>query len=381
MKVVILSWRDLANPLAGGAEVMFDRVMRELAERGIDVTLLCGGPAATRDYKVVAAGGTYSQYLVIPFVCATRFRDADIVIDTENGFPYFSPVWRRRPSLCVVHHIHTDQWETRFPRPVAAICRSIELRLMPRIYRNKSFVAISQSTAASLREIGIDDKRICVIEPGVDLPTGPPPKKAAEPLYLSLNRLVPHKRVDLLLRAWELVSERVAGRLVIAGDGPELNNLRDLASRIPRTEVVGRVTEEEKSRLMGEAWLLVTSSNHEGWGMSVLEAAALGTPTLAVDAPGIRDAIEDGITGTLVRAERHLLESALADAWVDLASDSSTRTKMGAAARERSARFSWQYVAEQWVEVLEGILRETSTGSPRRRRRLKRVDPSQTEVA
>ena len=339
MKLVFLTWRDLANPSAGGAEVMFDRVLKELLDRGHDVTLVCGGPASKREYRVIAAGGTYSQYLLVPFVCFTRFGGVDVVIDSENGFPYFSPLWRRRPSICVVHHVHADQWKMRFSKVVAAVCRNIETRIMPKVYRNTIFVAISQSTAADLEEIGVDPANIRVIEPGIDLSVECAPTKSVDPLYLSLNRLVPHKRIDLLLKAWELASERIPGRLVVAGDGPELANLSQMASRIPRTQVVGRVTEEEKIQLLGESWMLVTVSHHEGWGLSVLEAAALGTPTLATDAPGLRDAVEDGITGTLVYAEDNQLVTALAKAWVDLASNEDAGQRMGTAARERSAQF------------------------------------------
>jgi glycosyltransferase involved in cell wall biosynthesis/SAM-dependent methyltransferase len=369
MNVTVLTWRDLANASAGGAEVMFDRILKELAMRDNDVTLVCGGPIAQRDYRVVAAGGTYSQYVLIPLLCATRFRNTDVVIDTENGFPYFSPLWRRGPSVCAVHHIHSDQWTTRFPRPVAAVCRMIELRVMPKVYRKTTFIAISQSTASALEAIGIDRERIRVIEPGIDLADGPPPAKSPVPVYVSLNRLVPYKRIDLLLRAWELASEEIPGRLVVAGDGPELTTLRAVASGISRTEFVGRIAEAEKTRLLGESWMLVIASHHEGWGLAVLEAATLGTPTLAIDVPGIRDSVEDGITGTLVKAPDDELVAAFAKAWVELASDPEALKRMGVAACERSAIFNWDSVVDKWVQVLEEVnkgrrVRSTSDAVP-----------------
>lgn len=376
MKVAALTWRDLANPSAGGAEVMFDRILKELTVRHNDATLICGGPAAKRgDYPIVVAGGTYSQYLLIPLVCATRFRGVDVVIDTENGFPYFSPLWRRRPSICAIHHLHADQWETKFPKPIAVLCRMIELRIMPRVYRNKIFVAISQSTAEGLEAIGVDSDRIRVIEPGVDVSEGPAPTKSPDPLYVSLNRLVPHKRVDLLLRAWQQASQDIPGRLVVAGDGPEGPRIREIASGIPRTSVVGRISETEKLRLLGESWMLVNASHHEGWGLAVLEAATLGTPTLAIDAPGIRDAVEDGVTGVLVQASDDEIIAALAKAWVELASDPESLKRMGLAARERSAKFQWDFVVDEWIAVLEEVARPTSSRPTRRWRRRRGFPP------
>ncbi len=369
MRLVALNWRELANPAAGGAEVLIDRLLTGFSERGHDVTLVCGGPGSERRYKVVKAGGTYSQYLLAPVICVVSLRDVDVLIDAENGVPFFSPLWRRGPSICLVNHVHTDQWETRFPKPLAAIFRTVESRIMPVVYRNRDFVAISQSTAHYLEEIGIDSSRIHIIEPGIDVPVDGDWPKLEEPQFLSLSRMVPHKRIDLLLRAWEIASAKIPGRLILAGDGPELTRVRRLASVIPRVEVVGRVTDEEKTRLLGESWALISASHHEGWGLSVLEAAAMGTTTLAVDAPGIRDAIVDGVTGILVRTDNEELDLALADSWVTLANDKALLERLGTAARKRSAEFGWQRTIDAWLDLIaevaesgEGPQRPVNTG-------------------
>jgi glycosyltransferase involved in cell wall biosynthesis/SAM-dependent methyltransferase len=351
---------------------MFDRILDELQRRGHDVTLICGRPTAVRDYPVVPAGGTYSQYLLIPLTCLRKFRDADVVIDSENGLPYFSPLWWRGPSVCVVHHIHADQWETRFPRPIAALCRAIEVRVMPLIYRNKLFVAISRSTAEGLQSIGVDRERIRIIEPGTETRSMDPSEKSVEPLFLSLNRLVPHKRIELLIRSWGIVSGQVPGRLIVAGDGPELQSLRDLASTVPRVEVRGRINEQEKDELLAKSWLVVSASHHEGWGISLLEAATHGTPTLAVDTSGIRDAVEHGVTGVLVEAREDLLIERLAQAWIELAEDRETRLKMGAAAFERSNLFKWPQVIDKWVEVFDEVRRDHESNDRTRIHRIRR---------
>jgi glycosyltransferase involved in cell wall biosynthesis len=354
MKLVFLAWRDLENPAAGGAEILLDRIMTGLVERGHDVTLLCGGPAGDRPYRVVVAGGAYSQYVLIPLRCATQFRRADVVIDTENGFPYFSPLWRRRPLICAVHHIHTDQWETRFPKVIAEVCKKIETAVMPRVYRHETFVAISRSTANSLEAIGVKRNHVRIIEPGVDNPNGPAQERSKEPVYLSLNRLVPHKRIDLILQAWEIAAKEIPGRLVVAGDGPELDRLRRIADGVPRTNVVGRISEEEKFRLLAQASLLVSASQHEGWGIVILEAATRGTPTLAIDAAGVRDAVLDGVTGILIPSEGHRAVG-LAKAWVNAANDPEMLRRMGSAAQHRVSEFNWSSVIDQWIDLLEEV--------------------------
>ncbi len=275
------------------------------------------------------------------------------MIDVENGLPYFSPLWRRRPSVCLVHHVHTDQWHLQFPGPAAAVGRALETHVMPAVYRKRIFVAVSDSTARALRHIGVAEDRIRVVESGVDVPNEALPPKAAVPLYLSLSRLVPHKRLELILQAWELAGQKIEGTLVIAGDGPGLTALRRQASTIPRAHVVGRIDEKEKRRLLSESWYFVSAAHHEGWGMSAMEAAAHGTPALAVDAPGICDAVVDGTTGVLVRASESDLPRVLAQKWVEVALDDERRAHMGAAAHVWPARFTWDRTTDRWLEVLE----------------------------
>lgn len=366
MKIVALSWRDLAHPSAGGAERLVDRLLSELAGRGHEVALVCGAPVGPRAYPVVAAGGTYTQYLRAPFTCLRHFRDADVVIDTENGLPFFSPLWRHGPSVCLVHHVHTDQWGTRFPAPAARLARWAEGTVMPAVYRRRLFVAVSASTAKDLEHIGVEPARIRVVEPGVDLVASLPDKSTA-PLFVALARLVPHKRVDLLLEAWRSVASRTGGRFVIIGSGPELAGLRRLAADIPGAELGGWLEEQDKVRLLGQAWCLVHGAHHEGWGMAIMEAGALGTPTLALAAPGVRDSVVDGTTGVVVDAPYDRTVDALADAWVALAADAPRRARLGAAARARTTHYGWDRMVDSWESVLEEAARPS-----KRRRRLRR---------
>jgi glycosyltransferase involved in cell wall biosynthesis len=362
LRIVTVSWRDLANPSAGGAEVLINHLLEGLQARGHQVTLVCGGPVSEHPYEVVDAGGTYSQYLRAPAICTRRFRDADVLIDVQNGLPYFSPLWRRRPSICLVHHVHTDQWDTRFPTPVAAVLRGVERRVMPAVYRHRRYVAISPSTAASLAAIGVRPESITVIESGVDPPPGPASARSAEPLFLSLNRLVPHKRIDVLLEAWRLAQDRIPGRLVVAGDGPLLDDLRQQATTIPRVEVLGRVSEVRKEELLAQAWAVLSAAHHEGWGMSVLEGAVYGTPTLAFDAPGIRDAVVDGVTGRLVTPGAEAdLPGSFAAAMEEFVADTAGRARYAEAARHRAAALSWSHAVDRWEALLFDTVASAAT--------------------
>lgn len=349
LRVTFLSWRDLAHTQAGGSEVLIDRLALGCMERGHDVTLMCGGPVGRRPYRVHSLGGRFAQYLRAPFAYACHSRDADVVVDVENGVPFFSPVWRRAPVLCLVHHVHGAQWQLHFNRVVARIGWALERWAMPLAYRRAPFVAVSPSTADSLRAIGVSASSINVIINGIDLAPTATARRGEEPVFVALGRLVAHKRLDLLLRAWEQVYPRIGGRLIIAGDGPQYERLRGMAGA--GAEVVGAVSEEDKQRLLSSAWLLVHPAVHEGWGIVVMEAAAHATPTLAFNVPGVRDAVQPDVTGVLVEDEQ-----AFVDRWLELAGDPARRDELGRGARERARGFSWSHT----IDRFDALLREAA---------------------
>jgi glycosyltransferase involved in cell wall biosynthesis len=357
LRIGFLSWRDLAHEQAGGSEVLMDRLARGCLERGHEVALMCGGPVAERPYEVADLGGQYGQYLRAPFTHARRFRHLDVLVDVENGVPFFAPLWRRAPTVLFVHHVHGPQWRQRFPRPVADVGWALERRAMPAVYRRLLHLTVSPSTAEALAAIGVRRDQVRVLPMGVEVPAERSADRADEPLFLGFGRLVPHKRFDLLLRAWERVRPRTGGRLVIAGDGPERAALEPLAGE--GVEFLGGVSEPEKHRLMQQAWLLLHPAMHEGWGMVIGEAAAAGTPTLAFDVPGVRDAVRHDRTGVLVRDE-----DAFVAAWERLAADGAERERLGREARAVARGATWERTVDAFLEALQAAI----AGAPERGR-------------
>jgi glycosyltransferase involved in cell wall biosynthesis len=153
--------------------------------------------------------------------------------------------------------------------------------------------------------------------------------------------------------------ERMPGvRLDIAGDGDHRPDIeREIADRGLSDRVVlhGFVGEEEKLRLLQSAWLNVTASSVEGWSLVALEAAACGTPTVAMAVGGLREAVVHGSTGLLADTPEQL-----ADAIQGLVADSAARLMMGRAAQARAEEFSWNGSAR----LLLNILQEEAGGLP-----------------
>ncbi|MER7563109.1 glycosyltransferase family 4 protein [Streptomyces sp. NPDC048523] len=353
-RIVFLAHRDLDNPAAGGSELLVDRLADGLTRLGHQVTLLCGGPASYRDYRVVSAGGEFGHYLRARTAFARQVGETDLLVEVCNGMPYLAPLWHHGPTLCLVNHVHTDLWKMRFGGPLAPaarIGRRLEhWALAGAAARHRSLlVAVSPSTAHALRAIGVERDRIRVVHNGVEEPE-PLVRRSPEPLFVAVGRLVEYKRIDLLLRLWERVRPVTGGRLVIVGDGPERSRLEQLAG--PGVEFTGHVTEAEKHRLLCEAWLLLHPSAVEGWGLVVTEAATRETPTIAFDVPGLRDSVVDGETGVLARGE-----SSFAAAWCTLALSGHRRELMGKAARDRAARYRWDRTVRQFRAVAAEAVR------------------------
>jgi glycosyltransferase involved in cell wall biosynthesis len=352
--VAFIAWRDLANPRAGGSEVLVDRLAEGMVARGDRVTLLCGGPASAHGYRVIKNGGTYTQFLRAPLAYWRHLRDVDLVVEVCNGMPFFSPLWCRRPIICLVNHMHTELWGLRFPAPMAAIGRAFENRLMPWAHRDNLFLTVSNSTADSLKEIGVGTDRIRQICNGVMQPD-PQTPRSPEPMFLSFGRLVEYKRVDLLLKLWQRVRPVTGGTLVIAGDGPERPQLEAMAG--PGVIFTGRVTEEEKHRLMCAAWLLLHPALIEGWGIVAAEAAIRGTPAVGFDVPGLRDSVVNGQTGLLVGSEGEF-----ASAWASLALNHQAREAMGVAAQERAEHLHWSLAVEGFAQAADDALARAARG-------------------
>lgn len=352
LRLLVLNWQDRLNPQAGGAETHLHEVFGRLAARGHDVTLLVSGwPGAPPrdtidDMEVHRVGGRYTFNLVAPryYRRKLRSRGFDLVVEDLNKVPLFSPLWAGRPVVLLVHHLFGRIAFQEAGLPVAAATWALE-RPLPRFYRDLPVEAVSQSTARDLQRRGFRAP-IEVIPNGVDVEFFSPGTEAdrfAEPTLLYLGRLKKYKRVDLIVRALaRLRAEGMGARLVIAGRGDRAEAVASLARRLGAADhvrMLGFVPEAEKVRLLRGAWVHVLTSPKEGWGISNLEAAACGTPSVASDSPGLRDSVVHGETGFLVP---HGDVTALAARVRSILEDPRLRERLGRAARAFAEHHTWE---------------------------------------
>lgn len=283
----------------------------------------------------------------------------DLLIEDLNKVPVFAPLWAREPVVLLVHHLFGATAFQEASLPFATATWLLEQPL-PLLYRRLPVEAVSESTAADLARRGFPREQIAVIPNGVDathFAPDPEQSRFAEPTLLYLGRLKHYKRVDLILHALNVLRGRgIDARLIVAGKGdaaPGLQTLRDGLSLQDRVEFTGYVDEAKKRELLRRAWVHVLTSPKEGWGISTLEAAACGTPTVASDAPGLRDSVVDGDTGFLVP---HGDVHALADRLAFLLADAPLRKRLGDGARRFALRHTWDRAADDTERHLAAVL-------------------------
>ncbi len=365
LDLLVVNWQDRLNPQAGGAETHLHEIYGRLAERGHRVTLLVSGwPGAPPREQVDGmdvhrVGGRYTFSLVVARYYRRHLlgRPFDVVVEDLNKVPVFAPLWAGRPVVLLVHHLFGAVAFQEAAPPMATATWLLE-RPLPWVYRTLPTQAVSQSTADDLRRRGFRGE-IEVIPNGVDLGyfhPEPDEPRFEVPTALYMGRLKRYKRVDLVIRAVNrLIRSGVSARLVVAGRGDRAAALASLVRRLgigEHVEFPGFVPEEEKLRLLRRAWVHVLTSPKEGWGISNLEAAACGTPSVASDSPGLRDSVVDGETGYLVP---HGDVEALSARIGSLLQQPALRDRMGAAARAFAERHTWDRAADLTERHLRSV--------------------------
>lgn len=361
--VVLFNWRDTQNPEGGGSERYVEAMARGLVERGARATIFCAAHAhAPADEVVdgvryVRRGDHLAIYVLGAFhLLFQRFGKVDLVVDVQNGLPFFTRLVTRVPVVVLVHHVHREQWPVVFPGLLGRVGWWIERFVAPRVYRRSQYIAVSRATRGELIDLGVGRERIAVVHNG----TAPPPvldvARSATPVVCVLGRLVPHKQVEHAIDAIHALRvDHPEATLVVVGNGWWEEELRRYVARVGADDAVvftGHVSEVRKHEILATSWLMVLPSLKEGWGIVIGEAGSHGVPTVAyASAGGTRESIADGTSGLLVDTPEELTETVRR-----LVDDNAERQRLGKGAREMSHAFSWSHSQDSFVHVLSDVV-------------------------
>jgi glycosyltransferase involved in cell wall biosynthesis len=362
VRILILNWRDARSPRAGGAETLTHEVARRLAAEHEVVWFTSRHPGLPAEedidgVRVVRRGSEVTTRLFAPRFA--RAADWDVIVEEINTLPYLAPLWARTTTVLFIQQLAREVWWYESPRVIAPLGYALEPVYLA-VYRGITTVTISASTRDDLRRLGVRAP-IHVIPMAVSTPLLPelPPKEISGRL-VAVGRLVPSKRFDHAIRALAEVRRAVgSATLTIVGEGQEHANLEDLSAELGMRDSVrltGRVPEREKVEILQRSDLLVACSAREGWGLTVTEAARLGTPAVAYDVPGLRDSIVDNRTGVLTRSS----PAAVAEAVTQVLQSPVLYSQLRERAWQKWRELSWDRTAAAFEQALHEALTDAN---------------------
>lgn len=352
MRIALLNWRDIRHPHAGGAEVVVDQQARGLRRLGHDVTLFTAGfPGAAAEeqvhgYRVIRLGDRFTVYPLVARRLRTGARSDpyEVVLEHATGIPWFAPLWSPFPTTAYFYHVIDRTYFDELPLPLAAVGYAAE-RLAPVLYRHRRVACLGEGSRAEFGRLGYSTSDLAPVYPGIDhVAYRPGGSKSPDPSLVVVGRIKRYKRLDLAIRALALLREQLPQtRLTVIGPDPDhyWPSLERLATQLGVGDAIdyrGVLSQSEKIRSLQTSWLNLVPSDQEGWGLTVIEAATCGTPSVGSDIGGLTDTLVPNITGVRF----HQGDAAdLAARSATLLEDEARRESMATAGIDFCRRFDW----------------------------------------
>lgn len=365
MKIVILNWKDIKSPQSGGAEIVTHEYARGWVRAGHQVSLVC--PAFTESFRTETLDGVkiirlgpknkYSRFLihVLAFFYYQKHlkNRVDLVVDQIHWVPFFTSLYVKEKKLGFIHEIAKNIWIRQFGL-IGLIGKFIEPYLFT-FYKNISFLTVSESTKNNLIKFNINKNNITVIHNGIKVNSRKKAfKKEKDPTLIYVGRLTKAKNIEDVIKSFQIINKKIpATRLWIVGgnnDTHYFNKLKKEANN--RVKFWGFVTDKEKERLMAKSHLLVNASLAEGWGLVVIEAAAMGTPAVVYNVSGLSESVLNGKTGIVCSKNT---PKEIAKQIMELLSNSKKYREMQKNCLIRAKEFSWKKSIAKSLRLIKNL--------------------------
>ena len=338
----MVNHRDIYHPQAGGAEVVLYEVGRRLAKKA-NVTWLAESVKGRRSEEIIEGirvkrrGSKYTLHLY----SLIEAKKHEIVLDSvAHAAPFFSYKVNRN-TVAMVHHVHQDVLKFEVDPLQAIFLKALEKRV--RDYDN--IIAVSNTTKRDLSKLGVNEEKIHVIYNGVDHEKYKPGEKSEKPMILWIGRMKKYKNPFDSLRIYKKLTKKA--EMVVVGGG-------DLAIEFARisegmgVKYLGKVTEEEKIKLYQKAWIVLSTSYIEGWGMTVIEANACGTPVVAYATGSMPEIIKEGVNGFLVPYKDYDYAAKV----IDTILEENIIKELSKKSLGESMKYSWEKTADEYMRYL-----------------------------
>lgn len=358
MKVLWLAHRDPLHPRAGGAERSIFEISTRLSNMDYEVTVLSANWKGSKrceynnGFRIRRFGNSLTLHLYVP-LSVLRNRPDIIVNDLGHAIPWPSSFFLGKRGIVFFRHLHARSLPGQVHRVLAALITAVEKTYFL-FYHNYRFITESTTSVADLITIGIKSTNILKISPGVDSTLFMQTEKTEHPSLVYFGGMRKYKRPGEVVRIFQKVQEKISkARLTIIGSGPELSHIEEMVKSNDLTDFVtftGRIPDEKLVSMVASSWVNIHTSQTEGWGLSILEASASGTPTVAYSVPGVVDAIEDGINGFKVRDND---VDAFLDEILRILEDPKP---LWESSRRVAEKYSWDDTARLWDKAIREVL-------------------------
>jgi len=372
MRILIFNWRDINNPSGGGAEILTHEMASRWVARGHEVTQFSGeypGCKATEKLdgvEIIRKGNPDIRALFhsVHWAAFLWYRSLDrsafdVVIDEIHGIPFFTPWYTHGKKIALICEVANNLWYELFGRLIGFLGRTIEKYYLDHTYKRIRFLTISPSTEHDLITHGISKQNITVLPMGLTIPMGVRnATKQKNPTIIIVGRLHRSKGIeDAIDAVGELVSEYPNITLWIVGRGDK--EYTDYLHGYVKTRVLtkniqfkGFVSEKEKFHLLAQAHIVVSPSMKEGWGLTIPEAAYVGTPAVVYNSEGLRDVVKNGKTGIICDRNTSL---ELAKNIGRLLGNTTLYRKMQREAITLGHSYSWDSTAKVALDVIKSL--------------------------
>lgn len=376
MRILVLSYEY--PPLGGGGGVALDHSARLWACRDNQVTIVTSGAAGLPAYEHHGAVTVYRLPVLARNARATaslvsllsfppsavsfarkqwRRHDFDLVLSCfaiPSGVAGMALAreWRLPHVVWVMGGDAYDPSKPLSPHRTPLLKQTVTTVLR----RAQAIIAMSQDMAHRIEQLYQPARPVHIVPQGLELAPYAPAPRAAPVTIVSVARLVRRKHFGGLIQAFAGLPPGLA-RLIIIGDGPEHPRLHKLITQLgltDRVQLAGYVSDAEKLAWLRQADIFALVSEHEGFGLVYLEAAAQGLPIVAGVVGGQTDFLRHGGTGWLIP---HDNPARLTAALGSLVSQPGLRTWMGQQALQMSQRYHISCVADAFLQVLYDVQR------------------------
>lgn len=369
MNILILNWRDIKHPAAGGAEVLTHELARRWVEKGHTViqfsSMFEGGKREEKldGVKMIRRGHADARYLFwsVHFQAFWNyFKDFkgkfDVVVDEIHGLPFFTPFYVKEKKIALICEVADELWRKMYGPFFGSLGRLVEILYLRVIYKNMHFLTISESTKKDLLTNGVSEESIHVIPMGVKLPKIDKTfLKEKDPTLIFVGRLSKPKGIeDAFFVLKKVKSGFLKAKLWVVGRGEDeyFQHLRNLVEKLDLESSVkffGFVSEVKKFELMARAHVLIAPSIKEGFGLTIPEAGFVGTPSVGYNVLGLRDVLWSGKNGLLVEPKIEEMGGAI----INLLRNNDLYEKMRKRSKEETERLSLEESSRTSLQLLK----------------------------